>query len=499
MSKAVLIDPRGWQGAVSGHGPFPNVGIAYLVPMLRKHGHDVRVIDLNNQAMTDEEVLGSIAEYRPDVVGFSVKTATMKSARSLAQQVKKLLPGVPIILGGPHTKLALQQLVKEPWCDAIFVGEGEDVLPIFCHRLVAGEAAEDVPGVVTPRSFTDGACLKPPLIASADLNALPFPDYDLFPQNVREGLRSAYPLLTSRGCPYACTFCSVPEISGRGFRRRSPESLIDELKWAKEKYGSRGFWIVDDVFNLHVGRCKEVCRALIEADLRMTWSCPNGLRADRVDPELAELMSQSGCRSVHIGVESAEPTVLAAIKKGETIEKIEKGIRIFKEAGMEVVGYFIIGLPGDSLEAQQRSVEFVKKTGIGAHFNLLVPYPGTELWDWAKANTRFLADLEDGIHFRSNPDEITIVVETDDFPASERKRAYEMVHTQLRRFNMIIPPNVSRWQYHCRVLRLLWNYDQGELPGYVVGTLIRGLGRRVGGLVGPARRLLWGVSHDHAH
>jgi anaerobic magnesium-protoporphyrin IX monomethyl ester cyclase len=479
MAKVVIIDPLGWQGAVSGYGPSPNVGIAYLVPMLRQHGHDVMIMDLNNEAMTEERVLSSIEEYHPDIVGFSVKTATMKSARDLAQQVKKVLPNVPLILGGPHTTLAWQQLVKEPWFDAIFIGEGEEAVPVLCQRLVAGHRVEDIAGVVTRRGFKEGLCVKHPLIASASLNTLPFPDYGLFPQNVRDSLRRHYPLLTSRGCVYDCTFCSVPEISGKGFRRRSPQSLIEELKWARETHGATQFWIVDDVFNLNMKRCKEICRALIDADLAMQWYCPNGLRADRIDQELADLMFQSGCRSVNVGVESADPAVLAAVKKGETIEEIENGIRIFKQGGMSVTGFFIIGLPGDSIQAELRSVEFVKRTGIGAHFNLLVPYPGTELWEWANKQARFLADPEDGIHFRTNPDQIKVVVETDDFPAAERKRAYELVHTKLERFNMLIPSGLSRWQYYGRVLRLLWTHDRARLVSYVVQQLMGGVKTRV--------------------
>jgi radical SAM superfamily enzyme YgiQ (UPF0313 family) len=272
----------------------------------------------------------------------------------------------------------------------------------------------------------------------------------------------------------------VPEISGKGFRKRSAESVVHELRWAQGNYGITSFEIIDDLFNLDMKRCKEICRALIDADWGLSWSCPNGLRADRIDPELAGLMYRSGCHSVNIGVESADPDVLAMAKKGESIDKIERGIRIFKEAGMSVTGFFIIGLPGDSFEAQKRSVEFAKRTGIGAHFNILVPYPGTELWDWAKANARFLADPEDGIHFRSNPGMIRVVIETDDFPASERLRAYEMVHTQLGSFGLLIPPNLSRWEYHRWMLRLLLSYDRQRLPGHILRALV-GMWRRLFG------------------
>lgn len=487
MAKIILIDPPGWQGTVSGFGPCPNIGIAYLVPMLRKNGHKVSVIDLNNEAMTDDQILSAVDEYHPEIVGFSVKTATSKNARILAQKVKKILPRVHVIIGGPHCKFAWRELVVESWFDIVFVGEGEQVLPTICNRLMADQAIEDLPGVMTKRNSNHDFRLNRPLIAAADMNFLPFPQYDLFPQNVKQSLRANYPLLTSRGCVYDCTFCSVPEISGKGFRKRSPKSVIDELRWAQEKYGATAFEIVDDVFNLDMRRCKEICCALIEAKLGMSWSCPNGLRVDRVDRELAELMFKSGCHSVNVGVESADPYVLAAVKKGETIQDIERGIRIFKEAGMRVIGYFIIGLPGDSLKLQERSVEFAKRVGIDAHFNMLVPYPGTECWEWAKANARFLRSHEDGLHFADDPDKLKIVIETDDFPASERQRAYEMVHTRLRRFNMLIPPNLSRWQRYHRIIHLLWHYDRFQLPAYMLRNLFGKFRRMLGRLMHLAR------------
>ncbi len=473
VSKVVLIDPRGWQGAASGYRPVPNVGIAYLIPMLREQGHEVLAIDMNNEAMTDEQVLATIDEFCPDIIGLSVKTATMKMAHSLAKQVKRMLPKVPVILGGPHTKLAWRDLVAQLWFDVVFVGEGEHVLPNMCHRLTAGERIEDLPGVVTKSNCKDGFSLNGPLIAAADLNALPFPEYDVFPNNVRVSLRAAYPLVTSRGCVYKCTYCCVPEISGRRFRERSPNSVIEELRWAQKKYNITRFEIIDDIFNLDIKRCKQICRALIEADLGMSWSCGNGLRADRVDRELAKLMYKSGCHNVMIGVESVAPDVLATVKKGERIEDIERCIRFFKEVGIHVGGYFIIGLPGDSFQTQERSVDFAKKMGISAHFNMLVPYPGTELWEWAKTNARFLHDIENGLHFADSSEKVKPLIESDDFTASERQKAYEMVHTKLGRFDMIIPPNVSRWQYHRRMLTLLWHYDRRQLQNYIFRRLFR--------------------------
>ncbi|MCL4479780.1 MAG: B12-binding domain-containing radical SAM protein [Deltaproteobacteria bacterium] len=473
MANVILIDPRGWQGAVNGNVPFPNVGLAYLISTLHKNGHDVFVIDLNNESLTNRQVLQIIEGYKPDIIGLSVKTSTMKDARSLSKQIKDSFPKIHVILGGPHTKFEYERLITEPWFDIVFVGEGEYLLPLICVALSEGSPVENIQGVVTKHNLKKDFCLDRSLITGMELDNLPFPEYELFPENVRESLYTAYPLVTSRGCVYNCSYCSVPEISGKGFRKRSPENIIEELKWAQHKYRITGFWIIDDVFNLDIKRSKQICHALIEADLNMVWSCPNGLRADRVDPELAGLMFESGCRSVSVGVESADPDILKTVKKGETIEDIEKGIKTFKKSGIDVNGFFIVGLPGDSFQAERRSVEFVKKLGINALFNMLVPYPGTELWDWAKINAKFLGDPEDGLHFSNASNKVKSIIETVDFSASDRQESYEMVNTKLRRFDVLVPGNIPRWKYMYQVVTLLWKYDRSEMLSFFFKKILK--------------------------
>lgn len=463
MANVVLIDVAGWQGGVGSGVPYPNIGIAYLVAALKEGNHAVTVLDLNNESLSDDQIAAALVSAEPTLVGLSVKTATFKNARRLGAFIRSFNPGLSIMVGGPHASVAASDITGEDWIDYLLIGEGELVLPELCRRLADGHGRrlDDLPGVVVCKSGTSHPGTSVARVARLD--ELPFPDFSGFGHGVREAVRLSYPLVTSRGCPYQCSYCSVSKISGSTVRYRSVVQAVDELSRARELYGISGFEVVDDSFNVDMTRAKEFCRLLIEHQIGMSWACPNGIRADRVDAELAGLMAQSGCRSVMVGVESVDPEVLALVKKGESIEEIEKGIRILKEAGLSVGGFFIIGLPGDSYGAQLRSVEFALRNGINAHFNMLVPYPGTEVYRWVMSNARLLDSADAGLHFADSTSSVRSVFETDDFTARQRQQAYEMAHTRLRRFDMIVPHNVSKWHRRFLIACLLLRYDSGSI------------------------------------
>jgi len=221
----------------------------------------------------------------------------------------------------------------------------------------------------------------------------------------------------------AVSNCNVPVVIGRKFRTRSGQNIMDELRYAKEKYGSKEFKILDDNFTLLMDRAKDICKMFIDEELGMKWTCPNGIRADRLDEELCKLMHDAGCYSMSIGVESGDPEVFDKIKKGERLADVEKGIRLAQASGIKVHGFFIIGLVGSTYEADMRSIEFAKRLGISASWGILVPYPGTEVWEQVKADksTRMLRDWKEGFHIGARPKP---VFDTAEYTAEERVRAY---------------------------------------------------------------------------
>jgi len=465
MTKIALIDMAGWQGANDKGDPYPNIGIAYLVAALHRHGHEAVVLDMNNQSISDEQLISCLDDTHVDLIGLSVKTATMANARRIGLKIKERFPSIPIIVGGPHVTVAALDIFKEPWVDYVLLGEGEDVLPLLCTRFDNHLSINDLAAVITRRE--NPAVLGISAARVNNLDELDFPDYNLFGAGVRNVLRSNYPLITSRGCPYKCTYCSVAKISGNRVRTRSPDNVIVELLQARERFGVTGFEIVDDSFNVDIVRAKAICNLLIEQRLEMTWSCPNGIRADRVDSELAVLMKQAGCHFVMVGVESADPAILESVKKGESLTDIERGIHLLQHAGLAVGGFFIIGLPGDSYAAQEVSAEFARRNGIHAHFNMLVPYPGTDVHKWVCENGTFMTSIEEGVHFADSSKKVMPVFETADFTANERWRAYEMVHTRLAKFDMLIPKNAGKLTYDIRKLSLLARYDRRQLVSLI--------------------------------
>lgn len=450
--KITLIDPPGVQEGL-------NLGLGYLAASLTEAGHRVSVLDCNNHAFSEKALLEEIRKDEPGLIGFSIKSSTSCEAERIASEIKKSFAG-PLVAGGPHVTLSGEGFLKEShvFSHAI-LGEGEKALPRLCEAVEEGRKTS-IKGLIV-RDFPEEE--KPVFIS--DLDSLPQPDYSSF-TNVKETLSKLnYPVITSRGCPHNCMYCSVCLVSGRKWRTRSLENVLEEIRNAKKKYGIKKFEVIDDNFTLDIERAKKFCRALAEEKINLEWSCPNGIRTDRIDAELAALMRESGCELVMVGVESGDEKVFAGIGKGESIEDVRRGIRYLKEAGIRVGGYFIIGLPGDSLKSTRKSVEFARKNRLDvAHFNMLVPYPQTRMREWVQKNGRMLVDYRMGRHFLGKP---VPVFETDDFTAGERIKAYYMANTLLRQFDFIIPPDYSPLRRILRKTGLVWDYDPRNFINYL--------------------------------
>jgi radical SAM superfamily enzyme YgiQ (UPF0313 family) len=421
--RILFLDPPSWQ-----LGCF-NLGLAYLSAVLRREGHEVLVLDMRYRC-GDQKALGArVRELKPHIIGLSLKTASSVVGSQIAEFLWREFRHVPLVLGGPHISVYQERaLEKFPHASALFVGEAETTFPEYCR---CSSPQPEEWRVIRPR-------------ACPDVNTLPWPDFSAF-----EGVNITefpYPFISSRGCPFHCVYCSVGDIVGPKWRARPIEDCIMELRNAHERLGFSQFQVLDDNFTLNVRRAKELCRVLARSELGMKWYCHNGIRADCIDDELADLMKEAGCTSVAFGIEHGDPEVFNHIGKGETLDEIERGVRAAKKAGLRVVGYFIQGLPGDNLSRSIKSLRYAERLGLDSYtFNALAPYPGTPLWDWVQKNGHILMPPEGVGHFESSgvPD---FVFETDDYPLADRRAFFQIIADRVRaRFlaGMLFPAGES--------------------------------------------------------
>ncbi|NOQ21139.1 MAG: radical SAM protein [Candidatus Aegiribacteria sp.] len=418
-----------------------NVGLGYLCGVLKAHGHYCRVV---KGAESVCKVSRIIMEEQPDIVGFSIKSSTVLRVIDAAMEVRKSYDG-PIICGGPHITIDGEAFLNEHSCFDIGVaGEGEDTILEIIDYLLGNRKLEEIKGIIARSG--DGL-LRTELRAPVDdLDMIPFPDYthfDIFSNGMK-----VYWVCTSRGCPFKCTFCNVPSISGRKWRFRSVSNIIEELEHALITHpGIQCIDIADDNFTFDISRVKEFCMQLIKKKLNFRWKCSNGIRADRIDEELVSLMKDSGCTGIDFGIESGSPAVFAGIKKGETLKTIEESVNMVKAAGMRVAASFIIGLPGSDFQSDMESIAFAKKLNLDAvWFNLFCPFKKTEGYDilMADNSVRFLRDWKN-VPFMFHKRKVYCIFETDDYLCKERISAFMKGNLQLFNYNFIRDYSVAAW------------------------------------------------------
>ncbi|HEC64288.1 MAG TPA: radical SAM protein, partial [bacterium] len=254
-------------------------------------------------------------------------------------------------------------------------GEGENNLPELIHSIESGneESIERIKGVCY-KGEEEISCN--PLELITELDSIPFPNYDKFELNRYSSFPKHLYILTSRGCPFNCIYCSIGFIMGRKFRARSPKNVVDEIEHMSTKYGTSFFEFRDDNFAFDVKRAKQICERIISKDLNIKW-CAD-IRVDRIDEELVGLMKESGCIRLDIGIESTNNEILRNLRRDMTREQIERGISLIKKHKIPIKGYFIIGFPEETCKDAISSLEFaIRKDLDEVSFYMLIPYPGT--------------------------------------------------------------------------------------------------------------------------
>ncbi len=378
-----------------------HIGLGILSAVLKKSGHEVMVVDyqFNPNAPEPIEVF---RDFKPDVIGLTLYTATMKEAERILKQISKFEK--PVILGGPHATLYYNDLLEI--ANYVVIGEAENIIVELVEN-----ADINVKGEII-RS-------EPP-----DPEKLPFPDFKTFLGHEELYI---YPLLTSRGCPYNCSFCAVRLVSTRKWRNRNIENCIEELIQAKKEFKKMGMVVVYD--DNAMFRKKHIIKFLnryLESDINLPLSIIN-TRADGIDDEILSLLKQADCPSIGIGVESTHPEVFKNIHKGESLDDITKAVNLIKKHKLPLALCFVIGLAGDSLQKTKCSIDFAKKIKPDhIYWNMITPFEGTEIREWYDNHGKVFdltnhSSWVDGDFMCEEP-----CAETPEFTIEDRKKAYMM-------------------------------------------------------------------------
>lgn len=380
----------------------PNLGLGYLASTLRHGGHDVTFLDCDKERFDLEKFAAHMSGKDYDVVGFQLYTNGLHTTKRQLEIVRQYVKDALIVIGGPHaTGDPNQALAFLKDADIAVLGEAEGII---CE--IAGLRKADLKNIaalkkisnIAYRDLAGKVCVNP-ITNIEDLDKIPMPAWDLMdPRSYPDAPHGTFarafpiaPIVTSRGCPYSCTFCASFTMHGRKMRRRSCESVLDEIAFLNAKYGVKEFQIEDDNFTMGKEYAKEVLSGIIERGFKIWISLPNGIRIDSLDEELLRLMERAGCYSLSIGVESGSDRILKMLQKNLTTKEIEDKARLVKRyTKIRMTGFFLIGHPEETEEDIMKSIDFAVRLPLdGASFSPLMPLPGSRIYDEWKERVDF--------------------------------------------------------------------------------------------------------------
>ena len=379
----------------------PPLGIGYLAAIAEENSVSCKIIDANVLRIKTDDLFFEIKKYKPKIVGISLNLYSYQVSLKLTDMIKEAFGQIVVILGGATPSSTPLKTINACKADAVVVGEGEETFrEIIDNYKKEKPLFKDVNGLV----YKDrGEIVKNnPRDFIKDIDKIPFPAYHLFPDfNIykrRARKNPVAPLLTSRGCPYQCVFCSK-DVFKNVCRMRSPENLIKEIDMLVKRYGVRQIDILDDNFTINKNRTERILDLIIERDYNLYFNLQSGIRTENLDQNIINKMKRAKIWKVSIGIESGDYLMLKKIKKHLDLNRALEIASMIKKAGIELYGFFMVGLPGDTPEKMQKTIDFaIKMDPDIANFCITIPFPGTELYDMVKREGRFLITVDDGIN-----------------------------------------------------------------------------------------------------
>jgi radical SAM superfamily enzyme YgiQ (UPF0313 family) len=370
------------------HYLVPPTGLGYLATALRQHDcTNIVILDCVKERLSFAGLRDRFRSWNPQIVGFQIFSYDFDSVVRSIEILKQVSPETIVLIGGAHVSATSDTVLDEiSGADFGFAGEGEIGLPMLARRILGNEEVplENIPGLI----WRNGSSIRANSRAGTeDLDRLGFQAWDLTPPASYDGSPQGgfykkfpiAPILTTRGCPYLCTFCGSGVNMGHNLRNRSMGHVMDEMVMLYNDYGVREFHIIDDMFNFYKNRVIEFCQGIKDRNLDISYTFPNGLRLNQLDRETLQMMKDTGAYAFTVGIESGSQRILNTMKKGLTLELIEEKVNLINAVGLEPSGFFIIGYPGETVDDINATIQFAKRLKLKrAHFSNFLPLPGTE-------------------------------------------------------------------------------------------------------------------------
>lgn len=370
MRKIIFIEPNPPDFHLFTGVPIPRLGTVILGTRLRQNGYEVKSYVESITELDLKDVLSA------DAVGISTITSTSSRSYEIAKLIKKA--GIPVFMGGPHVTYMPDEALQ--YVDYVLRGEQDDNIVDFIKALESGKGLEKITGLSYRRQ--DGTIKHnstPPFCK--DMDSIPAPDFTLIAGLEKSGAKTMplAPVMTSRGCPYDCSFCSVTGMFGQKYRFRSKERVLEELQ-NHRNFGGDWVFFYDDNFCAHKKRTKELLHTMIEKKLTPNWTAQVRVEVAK-DPELMDLMVRSKCHTVYIGLESINPETLKLYNKGQSVEDITNCIKTLHKRKIRIHGMFVFGSDTDTTDTIAETVKFAKKNDLeSVQFLILTPLPGTRCY-----------------------------------------------------------------------------------------------------------------------
>ena len=386
--------------------PLSSLGLGYIGAVLENNGIEVKIVDCIMEGWRErvevrgniiriglsfEKIENIIRDYGPDIVGVNnLFTKQRENAHKIYELAKKVDRNILTIAGGAHATVLPELVLSDDNVDYVVIGEGEDTIIDLIAVIESRKDVSKLDGI----AYRDGdkITIIPKTRFIRDLDRIPFPARHLLNMEKYFGLRASHgarrkdkfsPIITSRGCPARCTFCSAYRVWGKRYRFRSPENVIEEMKQIKRKYGIEELMFEDDNLTANPERAEKIFDLMIREKLNFAWDTPNGIAVFALNERLIDKMKESGCYKINLALESGSQYVLDnIIKKPVKLDKAKALVKYAKSIGLNVGLYFIIGLPGETKSQIMETFNLAKELEIYNPFiSVATPYPGTELYE----------------------------------------------------------------------------------------------------------------------